>query len=133
MTGMLIGFAAIVPHIFGDQGLFSHHIYRVRPKHSVGLSLEFVVPPTEYTSYARNCKRICNRHNSQYAAIRCVADSLGPWPLRPDSLASSALIAESARLRQKSILLAESQFLATQLRMRCYRGWCRGRLGQCGT
>ena len=39
---LLIGFTAIVPQRFGDQGLFSHHIYRVRPKHSVGLSPEFV-------------------------------------------------------------------------------------------
>jgi len=27
---LLIGYAAIVPHTFGDFGLFSHHIYRVR-------------------------------------------------------------------------------------------------------
>jgi type I restriction enzyme S subunit len=28
---LLIGYAAIVPRMFGDWGLFSHHIYRVRP------------------------------------------------------------------------------------------------------
>lgn len=28
---LLIGYAAIVPRTFGDFGLFSHHIYRVRP------------------------------------------------------------------------------------------------------
>jgi len=29
---LLIGYAAIVPKRFGNQGLFSHHLYRVRPK-----------------------------------------------------------------------------------------------------
>lgn len=28
---LLIGYPAIVPHVFGDWGLFSHHLYRVRP------------------------------------------------------------------------------------------------------
>lgn len=28
---LLIGYAAIVPKRFGDKGLFSHHLYRVRP------------------------------------------------------------------------------------------------------
>ena len=39
---LLIGFAAIVPKRFGDNGLFSHHIYRVRPKSSWALSPGFV-------------------------------------------------------------------------------------------
>ena len=39
---LLIGFAAIVPRRFGDSGLFSHHIYRVRPKASSSLSPDFV-------------------------------------------------------------------------------------------
>lgn len=29
---LLIGYAAIVPPIFGDRGIASHHIYRLRPK-----------------------------------------------------------------------------------------------------
>ena len=39
---LLIGFAAIVPKRFGDYGLFSHHIYRVRPKSSLGLTNEYI-------------------------------------------------------------------------------------------
>jgi type I restriction enzyme S subunit len=39
---LLIGFAAIVPKRFGNRGLFSHHIYRIRPKGSAGLSHDFV-------------------------------------------------------------------------------------------
>jgi type I restriction enzyme S subunit len=29
---LLIGYAAIVPRLFGDHGIVSHHIYRLRPK-----------------------------------------------------------------------------------------------------
>lgn len=39
---LLIGFSAIVPKYFGDHGLFSHHIYRVRPKGSVAGAPDFV-------------------------------------------------------------------------------------------
>ena len=39
---MLIGFAAIVPKRFGDNGLFSHHIYRVRPKGASVLTPDFI-------------------------------------------------------------------------------------------
>ena len=39
---LLIGFAAVVPRRFGDRGLFSHHLYRVRPKGGSGLSASFV-------------------------------------------------------------------------------------------
>ena len=39
---LLIGFAAIVPQRFGDEGLFSHHMYRVRPKSPCGLSPDFL-------------------------------------------------------------------------------------------
>ena len=38
----LIGFPAVPPKRFGDRGLFSHHLYRVRPKGSAGLSVSFV-------------------------------------------------------------------------------------------
>ena len=33
---LLIGFAAIVPKRFGEYGLFSHHIFRIRPQNSRG-------------------------------------------------------------------------------------------------
>ena len=39
---MLIGFAAVVPRRFGDLGLFSHHIYQVRPTSSLGLTHEYI-------------------------------------------------------------------------------------------
>ena len=39
---LLIGFAAIVPHRLGENGLFSHHLYRVQPPSGSGLSAEFL-------------------------------------------------------------------------------------------
>jgi type I restriction enzyme S subunit len=39
---LLIGYAAIVPKRFGDEGLFSHHIYRLRPKCGSYLPPSFV-------------------------------------------------------------------------------------------
>ena len=39
---LLIGFAAIVPQRFGDDGLFSHHLYKVRPNSSLAITPDFV-------------------------------------------------------------------------------------------
>ncbi len=40
---LLIGHAAIVPERYGPEGLFSHHIYRVRPKPSSPFSTHYLV------------------------------------------------------------------------------------------
>ena len=39
---LLIGYPAIVPKRFGDQGLFSHHLYRVRPKPGSPLTARYI-------------------------------------------------------------------------------------------
>lgn len=39
---LLIGYAAIVPARFGRHGLFTHHIYRVRPKPDSELTADFL-------------------------------------------------------------------------------------------
>ena len=39
---LLIGFAAIVPKRLGHHGLFSHHLYRVKPLNGSGLSPDFL-------------------------------------------------------------------------------------------
>ena len=39
---LLIGFAAIVPERFGDQDLFSHHLYRIQPTTSSGISPDYI-------------------------------------------------------------------------------------------
>lgn len=39
---LLIGYAAIVPRIFGERGIASHHIYRLRPKSGSILTAAFL-------------------------------------------------------------------------------------------
>jgi len=39
---LLIGYAAIVPPVFGEYGIASHHIYRVRPKPKSELSARYL-------------------------------------------------------------------------------------------
>ena len=39
---LLIGYAAVVPALFGNLGLFSHHLYQVRPKVSGYLTPDFI-------------------------------------------------------------------------------------------
>ena len=39
---LLIGYAAIVPCVFGERGIASHHIYRLRPKRGVALTSAFL-------------------------------------------------------------------------------------------
>lgn len=39
---LLIGFPALVPQRFGDLSLFSHHLYRVRPKNGSRLTARFL-------------------------------------------------------------------------------------------
>jgi type I restriction enzyme S subunit len=39
---LLIGYAAIVPRFFGDYGIASHHIYRLRPKQNSTLTVAFL-------------------------------------------------------------------------------------------
>jgi type I restriction enzyme S subunit len=39
---MLIGYPAIVPQFYAEHGIFSHHIYRIRPKANCYLSPDFI-------------------------------------------------------------------------------------------
>jgi len=39
---LLIGYAAIVPRLFGERGIASHHIYRLRPRRSSNLTALFL-------------------------------------------------------------------------------------------
>ena len=109
---LLIGFAAIVPQRFGDQGLFSHHIYRVRPKPSVGLSPEFV------------CHLLNTQAMHETVSGYATGTTVNMLPLDalriPLAVAPStglinrfSIIVESIRLRQEQ-LIAESQSLAIQ-------------------
>jgi type I restriction enzyme S subunit len=39
---LLIGYPAIVPYVFGDVGIYSHHIYRLRPRPHSYLTSDFL-------------------------------------------------------------------------------------------
>jgi type I restriction enzyme, S subunit len=39
---LLIGYPAIVPQFYGEHGIFSHHIYRLRPKANCYLSPDYI-------------------------------------------------------------------------------------------
>ena len=109
---LLIGFAAIVPKRFGDYGLFSHHIYKVRPKSSISVTPAF----------------LCQLLNTQamhdtvsgYATGTTVnmlpVDALRiPSIVVPQAqlMKTFSRVAELARSRQEQ-LLAESRSLAAQ-------------------
>ena len=109
---LLIGFAAIVPKRFGDHGLFSHHLYRVRPKRSAGLSPDFV------------CHLLNGQAMHETVSGYATGTTVNMLPLDalslPRFVAPSAelmnrfsLMVKSARIRQEQ-LIGESQLLATQ-------------------
>ena len=109
---LLIGFAAVVPKRFGDRGLFSHHLYRVRPNNSCVISPDFV------------CQLLNTRamHDtvSGYATGTTVnmlpidALRIPPLVVPPAQLVTTfSTIAETARIRQEQFI-AECQLLASQ-------------------
>ena len=100
---LLIGFAAIVPRRFGDYGLFSHHLYRVRPNPSSTLTADFI------------CHLLNTRpmHNtvSGYATGTTVnmlpTDALSlPRAVIPTehTIAVFSRMSESARARQENLM-----------------------------
>ena len=109
---LLIGFAAIVPKRFGDNGLFSHHLYRVRPKGSSGLSPDFLC-------YLLNTQATHNTV-SGYATGTTVnmlpvdALKIPPMVVPPSQLVTAfSIISEIARDRHE-MLIEESRALSAQ-------------------
>ena len=109
---LLIGFAAIVPKHLGDEGLFSHHLYRIRPNRSSAL-------PSDYVCQLLNT-RFMHGIVSGYAtgttvnmlpgdALRIPSVVVPPMRL----VATFSRIAEAARVRQYS-LITECQNLAAE-------------------
>ena len=109
---LLIGFAAIVPKRFGDYGLFSHHIYRVRPKSSLGLTHEHIcqllntqVMHDAVSGYATGT----TVNMLPIDALRIPKIVVPPTQL----LIAFTTIAEAARIRREQ-LIEESRSLAAQ-------------------
>ena len=109
---LLIGFAAILPQRFGDNGLFSHHLYRVRPQSGSGLSADFVCQ-------LLNTKAMHDTI-SGYATGTTVnmlpVDALRlPGIVAPPArlVTSFSAMADTVRSRQEE-LIGESRYLAAQ-------------------
>ena len=109
---LLIGFAAIVPKRLGDYGLFSHHIYRVRPKSSLGVTHEFIcqllntqVMHDAVSGYATGT----TVNMLPIDALRIPEIVVPPVQL----VTTFSAIAESARIRRE-LFIEESRSLAAQ-------------------
>ena len=109
---LLIGFAAMVPKRFGDYGLFSHHIYRVRPKSSLGLTHEYIcqllntqVMHDAVSGYANGT----TVNMLPVDALRLPAIAVPPIQL----VTTFSTIAEAARIRREQFI-EESRSLAAQ-------------------
>ena len=109
---LLIGFAAVVPERFGKQGLFSHHIYRIRSKDRGGL-------PPDFVCHLLNTQAMHDMV-SGYATGTTVnmlpVDGLRiPGIVVPPALLVTrfSAIAQTARSRQEE-LVEESRSLAAQ-------------------
>lgn len=107
---LLIGYAAIVPNRLGPGSLFSHHIYRVRPNKTTGLT-------SDYLCHLLNT-RVMHDIVSGYANGTTVnmlpIDGLqSPLIVVPPARALSVFtgIAEAARLRHEE-MVEESRTLA---------------------
>ena len=109
---LLIGFAAIVPKLFGDYGLFSHHIYRVRPKSSLALAPDFVCQLLNTQAMHDTVSGYATGTTVNMLPVDALR--LPPIAVPPRKIvATFSTLAELVRLRhEKSI--AESQFLAIQ-------------------
>ncbi len=107
---LLIGFAAIVPKRFGDNGLFSHHIFRVRSKSSCALSPDFI------------CQLLNTQATHDVVSGYATGTTVNMLPVDalripsmvvpPEQLVTAfSTFAETARIRQERSII-ECQFLA---------------------
>lgn len=117
---LLIGYAAIVPECFGPQGLFSHHLYRVRPRKESPLR-------SHYLAYLFNSWKM-HETVSAYgngttvnmlpkAALDLPLVTLPPPKLveRFDSLASGMLARQEQSIQQNRLLTATRDQLLPRL------------------
>ena len=110
---MLIGFAAIVPKRFGNHGLFSHHIYRVRPNSSSGLTPDFIC----HLLNTRGMHETVSGYATGTTVNMLPTDALKlPLAVVPSEcvITMFSRFSETARTRQET-LIQESQTL-TELR-----------------
>ncbi len=108
---LLIGYGAIVPKRFDDNGLFSHHIYRVRPKSSYSLSPDFVCQLLNTQAMHDTVSGYATGTTVNMLPVDALR--IPPIVVPPTQLVIAfSTIAETSRIRQDKILV-ESHTLAT--------------------
>ena len=109
---LLIGFAAIVPKHFGGDGLFSHHLYLVKPKSRSGLSAEFICQMLNTQAMHDTVSGYATGTTVNMLpvdALRIPKIALPP----PQLMATFSAVVETTRFRQEE-LTEESRTLACQ-------------------
>ena len=109
---LLIGFAAIVPERFGEQGLFSHHLYRIRPTTSSGISPDYICQLLNTLGMHDTISGYATGTTVNMLPVDALC--LPAIVLPPDDLVKFfTAIAETTRARQED-LIEESRVLAAQ-------------------
>ena len=109
---LLIGFAAIVPKYLGDEGLFSHHLYRVQPNRSSALSADYVCQLLNTPSMHGTIGGYATGTTVNMLPVDALRlPSIVVPPIR--LVTTFTRVAEAARERQYSLLI-ECQTLAAQ-------------------
>jgi type I restriction enzyme S subunit len=107
---LLIGFPAIVPTRYGDIGLFSHHLYRVRPRSDSSLTAQYLYL---LLATARYHAEVAGHANGTTINM-LPADALTrPWiALPPRALVARFDALVSSMLARQELLHRESDSLA---------------------
>ena len=109
---LLIGFAAIVPKRVGDNGLFSHHIYRVRPKSSCSLSSDFVCQLLNTKAMHDTISGYATGTTVNMLPVDALV--IPPVVIPPIQVVNAFnMVSDITRMRQE-FLVAESRHLAAQ-------------------
>ena len=108
---LLIGFAAIVPKRFGDNGLFSHHIYRVRPKSSFALTSDFICQLLNTQVMHGTVSGYANGTTVNMLPADALRIPLIVIP-SPQIVTTFSTIAETARIRQEKCIVDSLTLIA---------------------
>ena len=96
---LLIGYAAMIPVRYGDNGLFSHHLYRVRPKGSSWLTSDFIC----HLLNTRSMQDVMSGYATGTTVNMLPMDAMAlPWVVEPPAQLVTRFTdaAKAARLRR---------------------------------
>jgi type I restriction enzyme S subunit len=106
---LLIGYAAIVPRLFGTAGVFSHHLYRVRVNESDGISPFFLCLLLNSPAMHEIISGFANGTTVNMLPIGALKDSAFVLPPSPLLRAFNAIV--KPLFDRSEVLEAENQTL----------------------